>query len=94
MGGRVFQQRRGGEAFFSKGLRVEEGFERGAGLALGQHGVDLAGPAQHAGRSDPGQHLTGAVVQHDDGTVFHMAALQFAQVLGEGLHGKTLQRGV
>ena len=94
MGGGVFQQRRRSEPLFSKRLRVEEGFERGAGLALGEYGVHLAGPAQRAGRPHPGQHLTRMVVQHDDGTVFHMAALQFAQVLGEGLHGKTLQRGV
>ncbi len=91
--GRVIQQRCSRDAALGNRLGIQEGFEGGARLAQRQHAINLGRVAKRARRADPGQHLAAGVVEHHHRTVFHMTALQFAQVLGQGLDGKALQRG-
>ena len=89
--GGVVKQRGCRDAPLGNGLRVEKRLERAAGLAQGGHAVHLCGLAQIAAAgADPGQRFARGVVQHQHGAVLHVAALQLAQVLAQGLQGQAL----
>ena len=90
---RVFNQRCGGQAPLLHGLGIQKRFQGGAGLALGQHAIDLVRLAQAARRSHPGQHLAAGVVQHQHRAVFNVVPLQLAQMALQALQRHPLHIG-
>ena len=94
LGGRVVQQRGGGEAPLGDGLGVQKGLERAAGLARRADGIDLARAAELARGANPGQHLAAGVVQHQGGAIFNVTPAQLLDVLLQQLQCLALQPGV
>ena len=90
---RVFNQRCGGQAPLLHGLGIQKRFQGGAGLALGQHTIDLVRLAQAARRSHPSQHLAAGVVQHQHRAVFDVVPLQLTQMALQALQRYPLHIG-
>ena len=92
--GRVVQHRGGGQPALLDRLFVEEGLQRGAGLARRDDGVHRRGLRQVAAGADPCEHVAGGVVQHHHRAVLHVAVAQLGQLLAQRVAGAALRAGV
>ena len=89
--GRVVNQAGRRDQPLLEGQAVDEGLERGAGLATGQHAIDLRRIRQIAAGANPSQHFAAGVVEHQHRAVFHVATAQFGQLLTQGFACDALQ---
>jgi hypothetical protein len=91
-GRRILQHRARMQQPLVERQRVDEGLERGAGRALGQHAVDLSrdGVVAEVGRADHRAHLHGRCIEQQSARVGHAHVGVRAQVLGH----HALQRGL
>jgi len=91
---RILDQRGRRQVATFEGERVEEGFQRRAGLAQRGDAIDFGRTRQVAARSDPGQHFAAGIVEDQHGAILDVLSAQRRQVAAQGFGRKDLQAGI